>query len=69
MLLPRLFPSARRWLPAPGLALPLRALRFLPFLRASLFPGGALPSAPALVAPAPAAGFPLAPVPLLPPPS
>ncbi|OBG28957.1 mycolic acid methyltransferase MmaA1 [Mycobacterium sp. 852002-51057_SCH5723018] len=57
MLLHSLFTYDRRWLHAQGIALTMSDLRFLKFLRESIFPGGELPSEPDIVDNAKAAGF------------
>jgi len=57
MLLHSLFTYDRRWLHEQGIALTMRDLRFLKFLRSSIFPGGELPSEPDIVDNAQAAGF------------
>lgn len=48
MLLHSLFTYDRRWLHEQGIALTMSDLRFLKFLRESIFPGGELPSEPTL---------------------
>ena len=57
MLLHSLFTYDRRWLHERGIALTMSDLRFLKFLRESIFPGGELPSEPDIVDNARAAGF------------
>jgi cyclopropane-fatty-acyl-phospholipid synthase len=57
MLLHSLFTYDRRWLHEQGIALTMSDLRFLKFLRESIFPGGELPSEPDIVDNATAAGF------------
>jgi cyclopropane-fatty-acyl-phospholipid synthase len=57
MLLHSLFTYDRRWLHDRGIALTMRDLRFIKFLRESIFPGGQLPSEPDIVDNAKAAGF------------
>ncbi|MCV7103350.1 mycolic acid methyltransferase MmaA1 [Mycobacterium palustre] len=57
MLLHSLFTYDRRWLHEQGIALTMSDLRFLKFLRESIFPGGELPSEPDIVDNAAAAGF------------
>ena len=57
MLLHSLFTYDRRWLHEQGIALTMSDLRFLKFLRVSIFPGGELPSEPDIVDNARAAGF------------
>lgn len=57
MLLHSLFTYDRRWLHEQGIALTMSDLRFLKFLRESIFPGGELPSEPDIVDNAQAAGF------------
>jgi cyclopropane-fatty-acyl-phospholipid synthase len=57
MLLHSLFTYDRRWLHEQGIALTMSDLRFLKFLRESIFPGGELPSEPDIVDNARAAGF------------
>src|ERR1700757_823810 len=47
----------RRWLHEQGIALTMSDLRFLKFLRESIFPGGELPSEPDIVDNAKNAGF------------
>lgn len=49
MLLHSLFTYDRRWLHEQGIALTMSDLRFLKFLRESIFPGGELPSEPDIV--------------------
>ncbi|MDD4867562.1 MAG: mycolic acid methyltransferase MmaA1 [Mycobacterium sp.] len=60
MLLHSLFTYDRRWLHEQGIALTMSDLRFVKFLRESIFPGGELPSEPDIVDNAKAAGFSLA---------
>lgn len=60
MLLHSLFTYDRWWLHEQGIALTMRDLRFIKFLRESIFPGGELPSEPDIVDNAKAAGFSLA---------
>jgi cyclopropane-fatty-acyl-phospholipid synthase len=57
MLLHSLFTYDRRWLHEQGIALTMSDIRFLKFLRESIFPGGELPSQPDIVDNAQAAGF------------
>jgi cyclopropane-fatty-acyl-phospholipid synthase len=57
MLLHSLFTYDRRWLHEQGIALTMSDLRFLKFLRESIFPGGEVPSEPDIVDNAAAAGF------------
>jgi cyclopropane-fatty-acyl-phospholipid synthase len=57
MLLHSLFTYDRRWLHEQGIALTMSDLRFLKFLRESIFPGGELPAEPDIVDNARAAGF------------
>jgi mycolic acid methyltransferase MmaA1 len=57
MLLHSLFTYDRRWLHEQGIALTMKDIRFLKFLRESIFPGGELPSEPDIVDNARAAGF------------
>ncbi|AKN18191.1 methyl mycolic acid synthase 1 [Mycobacterium haemophilum DSM 44634] len=57
MLLHSLFTYDRRWLHEQGIPLTMSDLRFLKFLRESIFPGGELPSEPDIVDNAEAAGF------------
>ncbi|OIN77874.1 mycolic acid methyltransferase MmaA1 [Mycobacterium malmoense] len=57
MLLHSLFTYDRRWLHEQGIALTMSDLRFLKFLRESIFPGGELPSEPDIVDNAKNAGF------------
>lgn len=57
MLLHSLFTYDRRWLHEQGIALTMSDIRFLKFLRESIFPGGELPSEPDIVDNAQAAGF------------
>jgi len=57
MLLHSLFTYDRRWLHEQGIALTMRDLRFLKFLRESIFPGGELPAEDNIVGNAQAAGF------------
>ena len=57
MLLHSLFTYDRRWLHEQGIALTMSDLRFLKFLRESIFPGGQLPSEPDIINNARAAGF------------
>lgn len=57
MLLHSLFTYDRRWLHEQGIALTMSDLRFLKFLRESIFPGGEVPSQPDIVDNAEAAGF------------
>ena len=57
MLLHSLFTYDRRWLHEQGIALTMSDLRFLKFLRESIFPGGECPSEPDIVDNAKAAGF------------
>jgi cyclopropane-fatty-acyl-phospholipid synthase len=60
MLLHSLFTYDRQWLHEQGIALTMRDLRFLKFLRESIFPAGELPSEPDIVDNATNAGFHLA---------
>jgi cyclopropane-fatty-acyl-phospholipid synthase len=57
MVLHSLFTYDRRWLHEQGIALTMSDLRFLKFLRESIFPGGELPSEPDIVDNAKNAGF------------
>jgi cyclopropane-fatty-acyl-phospholipid synthase len=57
MLLHSLFTYDRRWLHEQGIALTMSDIRFLKFLRESIFPGGEVPSEPDIVDNAKAAGF------------
>lgn len=57
MLLHSLFTYDRRWLHKQGIPLTMDDLRFLKFLRESIFPGGELPSQPDIVDNAETAGF------------
>ncbi len=57
MLLHSLFTYDRRWLHEQGIALTMSDIRFLKFLRESIFPGGELPSEPDIVDNATAAGY------------
>jgi cyclopropane-fatty-acyl-phospholipid synthase len=57
MLMHSLFTYDRRWLHEQGIALTMSDLRFLKFLRESIFPGGELPSEPDIVDNAKNAGF------------
>ncbi len=57
MLLHSLFTYDRRWLHEQGIPLTMSDLRFLKFLRESIFPGGELPSEPDIVDNAKNAGF------------
>ncbi len=57
MLLHSLFTYDRRWLHEQGIALTMSDIRFLKFLRESIFPGGELPSEPDIVDNATGAGF------------
>jgi cyclopropane-fatty-acyl-phospholipid synthase len=57
MLLHSLFTYDRRWLHQQGIALTMSDIRFLKFLRDSIFPGGECPSEPDIVDNAQAAGF------------
>ncbi|ORB85534.1 SAM-dependent methyltransferase [Mycobacterium kansasii] len=57
MLLHSLFTYDRRWLHEQGIALTMSDIRFLKFLRESIFPGGELPSEPDIVDNAKATGF------------
>jgi len=57
MLLHSLFTYDRRWLHEQGIALTMSDIRFIKFLRESIFPGGQLPSEPDIVDNAQAAGF------------
>jgi cyclopropane-fatty-acyl-phospholipid synthase len=57
LLLHSLFTYDRRWLHEQGIALTMSDLRFLKFLRESIFPGGELPSEPDIIDNAKAAGF------------
>jgi cyclopropane-fatty-acyl-phospholipid synthase len=57
MLLHSLFTYDRRWLHEQGIALTMSDLRFLKFLRESIFPGGEVPSEPDIVDNAKNAGF------------
>src|SRR5262245_36391639 len=57
MLLHSLFTYDRRWLHEQGIPLTMSDIRFLKFLRESIFPGGELPSEPDIVDNAQAAGF------------
>ncbi|QUR66368.1 mycolic acid methyltransferase MmaA1 [Mycobacterium spongiae] len=66
MLLHSLFTYDRRWLHQQGIALTMSDLRFLKFLRESIFPGGELPSEPDIVDNARINGFCLDRIQLLP---
>jgi cyclopropane-fatty-acyl-phospholipid synthase len=57
MLLHSLFTYDRRWLHEQGIPLMMKDIRFLKFLRESIFPGGELPSEDDIVENAKAAGF------------
>jgi cyclopropane-fatty-acyl-phospholipid synthase len=57
MLMHSLFTYDRRWLHEQGIALRMSDLRFLKFLRESIFPGGELPSEPDIIDNAKNAGF------------
>jgi mycolic acid methyltransferase MmaA1 len=57
MVLHSLFTYDRRWLHEQGIALTMSDLRFLKFLRESIFPGGELPSEPDIIDNAKNAGF------------
>jgi cyclopropane-fatty-acyl-phospholipid synthase len=57
MLLHSLFTYDRRWLHEQGIALTMSDIRFLKFLRESIFPGGEVPSEDDIVDNATAAGF------------
>jgi mycolic acid methyltransferase MmaA1 len=57
MLLHSLFTYDRKWLHEQGIPLTMSDLRFLKFLRESIFPGGELPSEPDIVDNAKHAGF------------
>jgi cyclopropane-fatty-acyl-phospholipid synthase len=57
MVLHSLFTYDRRWLHEQGIALTMSDLRFLKFLRESIFPAGELPSEPDIVDNAKNAGF------------
>ncbi|RFD26250.1 SAM-dependent methyltransferase [Mycobacterium uberis] len=57
MLLQSLFTYDRLWLHEQGIPLTMSDLRFLKFLRESIFPGGELPSEPNITDNAKAAGF------------
>jgi len=57
MLLHSLFTYDRRWLHEQGIAVTMSDIRFLKFLRESIFPGGEVPSEPDIVDNARAAGF------------
>ncbi len=57
MLLHSVFTYDRRWLHEQGIPLTMRDIRFVKFLRESIFPGGELPSQPDIVDNAEAAGF------------
>src|ERR1700739_1846642 len=57
MLLHSLFTYDRRWFHAQGIAFTMSDVRFLKFLRESIFPGGEVPSEPDIVDNAKAAGF------------
>ncbi len=57
MLLHSLFTYDRRWFHQQGIALTMSDIRFLKFLRESIFPGGECPSEPDIVDNARAAGF------------
>jgi cyclopropane-fatty-acyl-phospholipid synthase len=57
MLLHSLFTYDRRWLHEQGIAVTMSDIRFLKFLRESIFPGGEVPSEPDIVDNAKAAGF------------
>jgi len=57
MLLHSLFTYDRTWLHEQGIPLTMSDLRFLKFLRESIFPGGELPSEPDIVDNAKNAGF------------
>jgi cyclopropane-fatty-acyl-phospholipid synthase len=60
MLLHSLFTYDRRWLHEQGIPLMMKDIRFLKFLRESIFPGGEVPSEDDIVENAKAAGFYLA---------
>src|SRR6201988_1311467 len=57
MLLHSLFTYDRRWFHAQGIPFTMSDVRFLKFLRESIFPGGEVPSEPDIVDNAKAAGF------------
>jgi cyclopropane-fatty-acyl-phospholipid synthase len=57
MLLHSLFTYDRRWLHEQGIPLMMKDIRFLKFLRESIFPGGELPSEDDIVEISKAAGF------------
>ena len=57
MLLHSLFSYDRRWMHEQGIALTMSDVRFIKFLRESIFPGGEMPSEPDIVDNAKAAGF------------
>jgi cyclopropane-fatty-acyl-phospholipid synthase len=57
MLLHSLFTYDRRWLHEQGIPLTMSDVRFLKFLRESIFPGGELPSEADIVDNARVAGF------------
>jgi cyclopropane-fatty-acyl-phospholipid synthase len=57
MLLHSLFTYDRRWLHEQGIGVTMSDIRFLKFLRESIFPGGEVPSEPDIVDNAKAAGF------------
>jgi cyclopropane-fatty-acyl-phospholipid synthase len=57
MLLHSLFTYDRRWLHEQGIPLTMSDIRFLKFLRESIFPGGEVPSEADIVDNAQAAGF------------
>lgn len=57
MLLHSLFSYDRRWLHEQGIPLTMSDVRFIKFLRDSIFPGGEMPSEPDIVDNARAAGF------------
>jgi cyclopropane-fatty-acyl-phospholipid synthase len=57
MLLHSLFTYDRRWLHEQGIPLLMKDIRFLKFLRESIFPGGELPAEDDIVENAKAAGF------------
>jgi len=56
-LLHSLFSYDRRWMHEQGIALTMSDVRFIKFLRESIFPGGEMPSEPDIVDNATAAGF------------
>ncbi|OBA81115.1 SAM-dependent methyltransferase [Mycobacterium sp. 1164966.3] len=57
MLLHSLFTYDRRWLHEQGIPLMMKDIRFLKFLRESIFPGGELPSEDDIIENSKAAGF------------